>query len=61
MKVAVDKELCIGCGLCESYCPAVFKMEGMLAIVSVATVPQSSEECAKQMLNDCPITAIKVI
>ena len=27
MKAKLDKDLCIGCGLCVSTCPEVFKME----------------------------------
>ncbi|MBQ1875533.1 MAG: 4Fe-4S binding protein [Selenomonas sp.] len=24
MKAAVDQDLCVGCGMCEGTCPAVF-------------------------------------
>lgn len=60
MKAFVDKNLCIGCGLCESMCPDVFEMQGTLASVKGETVPQGSLDCAKQMVSDCPVEAIKV-
>jgi len=58
MKVIVDKDACIGCGLCESTCPDVFKMKDNIAIVIVESVPDSKKECAKQMVQDCPVNAI---
>lgn len=29
MKAVVDKETCIGCGLCPSICPEVFSMDAI--------------------------------
>ena len=60
MKAVVNKETCIGCGLCESACPEVFEMKDNIAIVKADPVPESSKECAKQMVSDCPVSAISV-
>lgn len=27
MKATVDRDTCIGCGICESLCPDVFKLD----------------------------------
>ena len=27
MRVTIDRDGCIGCGLCESICPEVFKLD----------------------------------
>jgi len=39
MKVVVDEETCIGCGLCEETCPEVFEMNDDKARVKVDEVP----------------------
>ena len=60
MKVAIDPELCVGCGLCASNCPEVFRMEGDKAVVCVGIVPLGQEELARQTTSDCPVEAIKI-
>ena len=54
--VKVDKEICIGCGLCESICPEGFKMndEGK------AEVRNPKAKCVKEAADSCPVDAIKV-
>lgn len=61
MKACVDKSLCIGCGLCESISPSVFKMneEGLAeAIENEFTDEQLSE--AEEAKSQCPSEAISV-
>ena len=60
MKAIVDADTCIGCGLCESTCAEVFKMEGDKAVVIGSSVPKDAEECAKKATDDCPVTAISL-
>jgi ferredoxin len=60
MKARVDADLCIGCGLCESTCPEVFKMDGDKAIVIGAAVPAAAEATCKKATEECPVTAIIV-
>jgi ferredoxin len=59
MKAIVDRDACIGCGLCESLCPGVFKMgEDNLAEVIADPVPADLEASAKEAADGCPVTAI---
>jgi ferredoxin len=60
MKAIVDKELCIGCGLCASTCPDVFEMEGALATVKIELVPATLDECTKKAAEECPVVAITI-
>lgn len=58
MKVRVDADLCVGCGLCISTCPDVFEMKEDKAIVKVKIVPQQAEQSCKQAKEECPVEAI---
>jgi len=60
MKVSVDKELCVGCGLCSDSCPDVFEMKDNIAVFKIDEVPADLEDCAKQAAADCPAEAIKI-
>ena len=61
MKAKVDQDLCIGCGLCPSIAPEVFDLgDDGKAHSFVDTVPESSEDLAKEAESSCPVDAIKV-
>ena len=57
-KVKVDKEKCIGCGLCVSIAEKAFKLsnEGKAEVLAV-----SEEDKAKiqEAIDSCPVGAIK--
>ena len=58
MKVSVDQDLCVGCGLCVNTCPDIFEMKDDKAIAKVSAVPGASEDSAKQAKDECPVEAI---
>lgn len=58
MKAKIDPDLCIGCTLCVSTCPEVFKMEGDKAVVYVDSVPKDAWDTTRQAADECPVTAI---
>lgn len=58
MKAKVIPDVCIGCGLCVSTCPEVFRMEDDKAVAYVAPVPEDVKARCQQATDECPVTAI---
>lgn len=62
MKAYVDKDTCIGCGLCPSICPDVFSMnddDGKAEAIP-DDVPEECEDDAEEAAASCPVEAITV-
>ena len=55
--VKVDKNKCIGCGLCAGMCPETFHMDldGKSEVINEAVT-----DCAKNAADNCPVEAISV-
>lgn len=60
MRVVVDEETCIGCGLCSETCPEVFEMNNDKARVIVDEVPEEMMESCKEAIENCPVEAIEL-
>ncbi|MAG79235.1 ferredoxin [Candidatus Pacearchaeota archaeon] len=55
MTIKINKEKCIGCGLCSSVCEEVFEMkDDMKAHVK----SQKNIPCTKEAITSCPTEAI---
>jgi ferredoxin len=60
VKVKVDPELCVACGLCAETVPEVFEMEDDKAVVTVDVIPAELEAKVRQAAEDCPVEAIEI-
>lgn len=61
MKAFVDKETCIGCGLCPTICPEIFEMDDDgKAVAKDIEISAAHEDDAKDAEISCPVSAIKV-
>jgi len=61
MKGFVDKDTCIGCGLCEGICPEIFKMDDDgKSNASKSEIPEILTESAIDAGKQCPVGAIIV-
>ena len=61
MKAYVDKDECIGCGLCPEVCPEIFEMEADgKAVASKEEVAENLVSSAKDAEEQCPVSAIVV-
>ena len=60
MKATVSED-CIGCGLCESTCDAVFSIgdEGT-AVAIEEDIPEEVEDAAQEAADNCPVGAITI-
>ncbi|MFQ5681034.1 MAG: ferredoxin [Candidatus Omnitrophota bacterium] len=57
-KVTIDKETCVGCGLCEQNCADVFEVkDDSLAYVKT---PDCSSCNLSEVAEQCPVSAIKI-
>lgn len=60
MKVTVNKDKCLACGVCETAAPDVFTLgDESYAIVLLDEVPANLEDAVKQAMDDCPESAIE--
>ncbi|NLC67109.1 MAG: ferredoxin [Clostridium sp.] len=61
MEAKVDRDACIGCGLCAEICPEVFEMDDeQIAIVIENPVPLDAEDEALDAEEQCPTDAISI-
>ncbi len=62
MRVRIDEELCIACGLCSQICPEAFapREEDDIAEVIASEDELDELECVQEAVESCPTEAIVV-
>ena len=60
-KAKVNKDVCIGCGLCTSIASEVFGFgdDGLAENVLGEEVPAGMEDSVQEAADSCPVTAIE--
>jgi ferredoxin len=63
MRVAADRDVCIGSGMCLLTAPAVFDQdddEGLVVLLA-ADVPAEDADAARQAVALCPSGALRLV
>lgn len=61
MKAKVDKDICIGCGLCAATCPEVFSLEDDgLAVAIEEEISEDLVDETEASRDGCPVSAIDI-
>ncbi len=60
MRVTIDEDSCIGCGLCVEECPEVFEMDDDKVRVKTGGVAGDVADSCKGVAENCPAEAIQI-
>ena len=60
MKAFVEQDTCIGCGLCESVCPEVFRMTDCNVAEVYGEITPGNEDSAFEAESGCPVSVISI-
>jgi len=62
MKVVVDPDVCLGCGVCESIAPDIFILrDELFAHIILDPVPENMRDIVDEAIAECPEKAIRLI
>lgn len=61
LKANVDQDTCVGCGICPSICPEVFRMDDEGKAVPISSdIPDNIADAAQNAESSCPVAAISI-
>lgn len=61
MEAMIDREGCIGCGICPSVCPEVFRMADDGRAEVYGNVNETTKPVADKAADECPVSVISVL
>lgn len=59
MKICINKNDCIGCGLCADIAPEVFEVDGATAAY-IGEITDENINSAAEAADGCPVGAISI-
>jgi ferredoxin len=60
MKIEINKDKCLGCGMCVGICPDVFDFDDDgLATANSDNINDENKESTEEAVNSCPVGAIE--
>lgn len=60
MKATIDRDGCIGCGMCADICPDVFRMDDEDKAEVYADVTDDTLADAVNAVESCPVSVIEM-
>jgi ferredoxin len=60
LKVTIDRDGCIGCGLCAATCPEVFRIAGDGLSEVYSSPSEKTADKVNEAAENCPVSVIKV-
>lgn len=60
MKVDVNKDACVGCGMCVGMAGDVFEMQDGASVVKEGADLEANKDAINQAASACPVNAIEV-
>ena len=59
--IIINQEKCIGCGLCVSMAPEVFRLNEQGLSEAYAETPEDELDAVVEAVDSCPVKAISII
>ena len=56
--IKINKEKCIGCGVCVSICEKVFELRDDMKAYVKKGQEKAKDACVKEAIEGCPVQAI---
>lgn len=61
MHAEINREGCIGCGICADTCPEVFRMDDDNKAEAYAAITPDVVDAANEAAESCPVSVITIV